>query len=689
MPETQAAATLPAVGSGGPSAGPEWLHLRSAGVSLLLQISPSSLPVVLHWGADLGDLSGPAAAASVAALRPAGEPDSEPGEISIPAIIPAYGAGWVAGPGLAGTHDGGTTAPRFGEVAVRLVSQTAPPGGSGGVPPGIVTAPGLTELGPDTVIVQAEDPLAELSLDLAVQLTGAGVVRCRAGVTNRATERYRLDGLSLFLPAGEGATHTLELDELPVGRVPLRSGGLSVTGEPGRPAQLVLGEPWAGFRRGEVWQAHVAFSGAVTHRAEIAADGRTYLGGGERLSPGEVVLGAGEAYHSPWVLWAWGDGLDAAADRLHTELRPAESGVEPVIFDATAPAFAEHDRAAMLRLAEYAAAVGVESFLLDVGWCVRAGLDPFADHEARGDADPPDDLAGLLARIRQFDLEVGLAIELERLDPESTIARDHPEWLLEIERDGVVEPVLDLSVRPAVVYVWERLTKLLDRHPVSLLAGRRCRRRADPARSSAGMPPPGRLPPAGRAAGALPRADPVSSAMDSAMARRAVVTDRIADSTRRHREFGSLVQLLPPDRIWQPGVRRGGGCDLDRGTGRWPPFFGRLGIGTRPVQAGPGQPAGDPPLAGALQGVPAAAALGPHGAVGPERQRIRHARRGGDRRHGGAVRPGLAGTVGGPASPAGRAGPRRRHTGSRSPGRGRWTRRPWSRPGRQRTRRRC
>ena len=55
-------------------------------------------------------------------------------------------------------------------------------------------------------------------------------------------------------------THTLELDELPVRPVPLR-GGTVGDGLLGRPAQLVLGEPWAGFRRGEVRQAHVAFSG--------------------------------------------------------------------------------------------------------------------------------------------------------------------------------------------------------------------------------------------------------------------------------------------------------------------------------------------------------------------------------------------------------------------------------------------
>ena len=47
MPVPQAAATLPVVGSVGQGDGPAWLHLRSGGVSLLLQIFPSRLPAVL------------------------------------------------------------------------------------------------------------------------------------------------------------------------------------------------------------------------------------------------------------------------------------------------------------------------------------------------------------------------------------------------------------------------------------------------------------------------------------------------------------------------------------------------------------------------------------------------------------------------------------------------------------------
>ena len=542
----------------GPEREPSWIHLRSAGVSLLLQVPSTGLPLVRHWGKDLGPLEGPGAASSLTALLHASRSEGTPY-----AIVP--GCGGEEGAGLLGSHEGQDTQPSFTEVQTRLVSQP-------------MLALGLTEHGADTVVVTADCAVTGLCIDVAIQLTAAGVVRCRAGVTNRASARYRLDGLRLLLPAGATATHTLELDGLPLRSVPLRTGALAAPEVAGRPRQVVVAEPGSGYRRGEVWQVHVAFSGAVTHAVQVAG-GRTYLGGGERLAPGEVVLGRNEAYHSPWVLWTWGEGLDAAAARLHTELRTVEPATVPVIFDATAPAFAEHDRAAMLRLAEYAAAVGVETFLLDLGWCVRAGLDPFADHEARGDTTTPDDLAGLLARIRDFDLEAGLALELEPLDPASPIARDHPEWLLEVERDGAVELMLDLSIRSAAGYVWERLTKLLDRYPVSLLAWSPvigARRPGSAERRHASTLATYRL------LDALHERYPemiiVSTAPDAAMARRALVADGIPDSTRRHTELASLLQVLPPERLWQPAYdeTEDGSAPGYRAVAA---FFGALGIG--------------------------------------------------------------------------------------------------------------
>ena len=94
--------------------------------------------------------------------------------------------------------------------------------------------PRLTEQGADTVVVTAECATSGLCLDIAIQLTAAGVVRCRAGLTNRAAERYRLDGLSLLLPAGERATHTVELDAQPLAVGPAADGAFAVPAVAGR-----------------------------------------------------------------------------------------------------------------------------------------------------------------------------------------------------------------------------------------------------------------------------------------------------------------------------------------------------------------------------------------------------------------------------------------------------------------------
>ena len=48
------------------------LHLRAAGVSLVLDARGPSLPQVLHWGADLGDLSDADLAALVTVAVPPG-----------------------------------------------------------------------------------------------------------------------------------------------------------------------------------------------------------------------------------------------------------------------------------------------------------------------------------------------------------------------------------------------------------------------------------------------------------------------------------------------------------------------------------------------------------------------------------------------------------------------------------------
>ena len=67
------------------------LHMRAQGVSLLVQLKPAGLPVILHWGADLGDLDGLSAPALVAAFGPTGL-DPLPSMMS--SLVPEVSAAW-------------------------------------------------------------------------------------------------------------------------------------------------------------------------------------------------------------------------------------------------------------------------------------------------------------------------------------------------------------------------------------------------------------------------------------------------------------------------------------------------------------------------------------------------------------------------------------------------------------------
>jgi alpha-galactosidase len=541
------------------------LHMRAQGVSILMRLKPTGLPVILHWGADLGDLGGLSAAALLAAFAPTG---LDPLPWMMSSLVPESSAGWNSRAALAGCHDGHTSAASFTISHARLISD-AP------------VLPGLNQVGADTVIIEADDPVNGLSLDLAIQLTSNGLVRCRAGVTNKNAADYRLEGLELFLPVSHLATHRVEFDGPALSMVALPSGSWSVDhgvfDDP--PAHLVLAEAGTGFRRGQVWQAHVAFSGAVQHRVERTTYGRAYLGGGELLQAGEIVLGIGEAYHSPWVVWTWGDGLDAAAARLHWHLHPEAPRDNRIIYNAAAPAFAHHDRHAMLNLAEYAAAVGAETFLLDIAWCSRIGLDPYADSAGLTDTGSSADLDGLLTRIRNFDLEIGFAVELESVEADSATARDHPDWLLTVQRDGATRQVLDLSVRPAMVHVWERLTKLLDRHHVSLLSWpitHGAHRPGATATQHTSTLAAYRLLDALRER--YPQLTIQTTCLDLAMAVRAVGADQSGDSTARHADFTGLAQLMPPSLVWQPALDEPDDA-TSTGYRAISAFFGRLGLG--------------------------------------------------------------------------------------------------------------
>ncbi len=84
-----------------------------------------------------------------------------------------------------------------------------------------------------------------------------------------------------------------------------------------------------------------------------------------------------------------------------------------------------------MRMADEAAALGVERFIIDDGW-FKGRND---DHAALGDwyldeKKYPDGLTPVINHVKKRGMEFGIWIEPEMINPDSDLYRAHPDWVL-------------------------------------------------------------------------------------------------------------------------------------------------------------------------------------------------------------------------------------------------------------------
>ncbi len=206
--------------------------------------------------------------------------------------------------------------------------------------------------------------------------------------------------------------------------------------------------------------------------------GATTIGGGELLLPGEIVLAEGESYATPWVyLAASRAGLDELSAQFHGYLRaqPAHPRTpRPVNLNVWEAVYFQHDLGTLTALADAAASLGVERYVLDDGWFRgrrddRAGL---GDWEVDEDV-WPGGLHRLIDHVRARGLQFGLWIEPEMVNPDSGLYRAHPDWILStghrrppLQRHQLV---LDLTRAPVRDYLRDRISALLSQYEISYI----------------------------------------------------------------------------------------------------------------------------------------------------------------------------------------------------------------------------
>lgn len=446
------------------------IYLRSTEACVVVDLSSGS-PLILHWGADLGP-----ELPDLAILGDAVPHSALDAPVALE-LIAQGSSGWRGRPGLRG-H--------------RLTSS----GGVAGFSPRLRVSDWTADT--SSAHITQVDPDLELSVESTLHLHAGGLLEITHELTNHASTPFSLEELAAAVPVGPAGTEVLDLTgrwcrERHPQRRPVQQGTWVRSGRHGRTghdSSLLMAVGTAGFgnRHGKVWAGHFAWSGNHESYVDSAADGRTVMGAAELLAAGEVILAPGESYAAPRYFAAYSDhGLDGISEAFYSWFRARDTHPatpRPVVLNTWEAVYFNHDLGVLTELAESAADLGVERFVLDDGWFRHrrndtAGLgDWYVDEDVW-----PDGLHPLIDAVTSRGMEFGLWVEPEMINIDSDIARAHPEWIsgpgapLNSEHDAGTrlplewrqQQVLDLVNSDAWHYIYDRLDALLTTYPISYL----------------------------------------------------------------------------------------------------------------------------------------------------------------------------------------------------------------------------
>jgi len=439
------------------------VHLRAAGVSVLIDCGPDAAPVLLYWGADLGS----AAPHELAVLRDsmaAAVPRAVADELVPRALLPERALGYRGRPGLSGHRAGADFAPKL-----------------------VVTAVQQSEDG-NSVLISALDSDAGLSVISELELTPSGVMRVCHEVRNIGETSYELNELAVVLPIPDTATQLLDFTgRWCAERVPQRrdiaEGAWVRENRRGRTAAdasfvTAAGTPGFANRSGNIWAVHLAWSGDQVSWTESQPDGTRVIGAAELLAPGEIVLQPSESYRTPEVFATYSDGgLDGVSARLHEMIRSRQQhpvSPRPVVLNTWEAVYFDHDVTRLMELANVAAQVGVERFVLDDGWFGgrRDDTSSLGDWVVSPDV-WPHGLTPLVEHVAGLGMQFGLWFEPEMINTDSDLFRAHPDWVLapvdRLPPAARHQQVLDVARPEAAEYLFNQIDSLVKQYRIHFI----------------------------------------------------------------------------------------------------------------------------------------------------------------------------------------------------------------------------
>jgi alpha-galactosidase len=311
-----------------------------------------------------------------------------------------------------------------------------------------------------------------------------GVVRRYTTIRNGTKQALTIESAqsaAWYLPQGTGYQLTYLSGrwaaEMQINHEPIHQGMKILESRKGHTSHNL--NPWfaidasdAAEESGNVWFGALAWSGNWRITVEQTPYEQVRVTGGFNTFDFAYPLRPGEALDTPaFFAGMTSEGWGGASRLMHRferdEILPGgvKSRLRPVLYNSWEATEFNVDQAGQESLADKAAKLGVELFVMDDGWFGKRNNDK----AGLGDWYPnpqkfPRGLKPLIDHVNALGMDFGLWIEPEMVNPDSDLYRLHPDWVMSFPGRPRSELrnqlVLNLARNDVKEYIFNVLDKL-------------------------------------------------------------------------------------------------------------------------------------------------------------------------------------------------------------------------------------
>ena len=430
-----------------------WL-ITSAHSSYALGVAPSGQLQHLYWGAPLWRIEDLSAAHSVEALS-----SFDPGEMLENEEFPGWGGTRFYEPALKITRADGNR-----DLVLHYASE---------------------HIAGNELTINLRDIVDPIEVALQYRVDPAtGIIARSAAIRNGTQQAIKIESAqsaSWYLPRGDGYRLSYLSGrwaaETQLNQEPVHEGMKVLESRLGHTGHNL--NPWFAIDTGDaneidgrVWFGALAWSGNWRISVEQTPYRQVRITGGLNTFDFSYTLKPGESLETPAFYGGFTQsGFGEASRLLHnlerSEIEPhgIKARVRPVLYNSWEATEFNVTEAGQKALAEKAAKLGIELFVIDDGWFGKRNTD----HAGLGDwvvnpAKFPNGLKPLISYVNGLGMDFGLWVEPEMVNPDSDLYRAHPDWVMNFPGRPRSELrnqlVLNLARTDVRDYIFQVLDKL-------------------------------------------------------------------------------------------------------------------------------------------------------------------------------------------------------------------------------------